>query len=681
MPLFLYTKMYNVAGLSTSDAQKSSNMLLKCRYMDEITGSKGVIFATGTPVSNSMSELFTMQRYLQHNLLTEHGLAHFDNWVSVFGETVSSVELGPEGKYRVRNRLANFYNLTELMSMFREAADIKTADQLDLPAPEVEFHVEKALPTPEQKELVEELANRAARVHTGRVDPKVDNMLKITNNGRKLGLDQRLINPNFPDNPESKVNMCVSNIVRIWREGQADRLTQIVFCDLSTPKGKAAATRERTARRAGDRTAGGAEIHALGNLLGNIEPDAPFSVYEDIRDKLIARDVPANQIAFIHDADTEAKKKELFAKVRSGKVRVLMGSTFKMGAGTNVQDRLIAMHDLDCPWRPGDLEQRKGRIVRQGNMNPKVHIYRYVTEGTFDSYLWQTVEKKQRFISQIMTSKSPVRSCRDMDETALSYAEIKALCAGNPLIKEKMDLDIEVARLTILKKDHESQQFRLEDDVLTRFPEEIKKNEGFIAGFQADMATVEAHPHPENGFAGMTLRGDTLTDKDNAGAALLAACKEVTSLDPVEIGSYRGFSMLLAVQNFGHDYVLTLKGEMTHRVTLGKDAKGNFTRIDNALAGMPQRLEGVRTALENLKKQMEEAKAEIGKPFPQEALLREKSARLAEVNALLNIGGDAPERDAAKSDRASVLAKLKQPLPPPQRKQEPVKPKPRRPER
>ena len=449
--------MRNVAGLSTSDAQKSSDMFLKCRYMDEITGGRGVCFATGTPISNSMTELYTMQRYLQHDLLRDQKMAHFDNWASTFGETVTAIELGPEGKYRARTRFARFFNLPELMAMFRETADIKTADQLHLPAPEVEYHIVKALPTPEQKEYVQELAARAAAVHTGRVNPKIDNMLKITSDGRKLGLDQRLIDPFYPDDPSSKLNLCVDNIVHIWQEGQADRLTQLVFCDLSTPKAKAAATKERSARRAGDRTAGGTELHALGNLLDGLEPEPPFSVYEDMRDKLVARGTPANQIAFIHDANTDAKKKELFAKVRSGKVRVLMGSTFKMGAGTNVQDRLIAMHDLDCPWRPGDLEQRKGRIVRQGNMNPKVHIYRYVTEGTFDSYLWQTVENKQKFISQIMTSKSPVRSCEDLDGTALSYAEIKALCAGNPLIKEKMDLDIEVARLRLLKSDHESQ--------------------------------------------------------------------------------------------------------------------------------------------------------------------------------------------------------------------------------
>ena len=480
-------------------------MLLKCRYMDEITGGRGVVFATGTPVSNSMTELFTMQRYLQQDLLEKgftdsrgkhYSLTHFDSWASIFGETVTKVELAPEGKYRPRTRFARFYNLPELMAMFRETADIKTADQLHLPVPEVEFHTEKALPSEEQKQLVRELSDRAAAVHTGQVNPKIDNMLKITSDGRKLGLDQRLINPLFPDNPDSKLNMCVKNVFRIWEDGQADKLTQLIFCDLSTPKAAAAATRDRTAMAAGNKVAGGTELHALGNLMEDIKPDAPFSVYEDIRDKLIAMGIPAREIAFIHDANTDAKKKELFAKVRSGRVRVLMGSTFKMGAGMNVQDRLIALHDLDCPWRPGDLEQRKGRIVRQGNKNPTVHIYRYVTEGTFDSYLWQTVENKQKFISQIMTSKSPVRSCEDVDETALSYAEIKALCAGNPLIKEKMDLDIDVARLRLLKSDHQSNQYRMEDDLLKRFPEKIKENEGFIAGLEADMKTLAEHPHP-----------------------------------------------------------------------------------------------------------------------------------------------------------------------------------------
>lgn len=707
--LFLYTKMRNVAGLSTSDAQKSSDMLLKCRYIDEVTGGKGVVFATGTPVSNSMTELYTMQRYLQHDLLGKKELAHFDNWASTFGETVTAIELAPEGTgYRARTRFARFFNLPELMAMFKEAADIKTADQLNLPTPEVEYHTEVAEPTEHQKALVQELSERAAAVHAGQVDPRVDNMLKITSDGRKLGLDQRLINPMLPDDPGSKLNMCVGNILRIYQEGQADKLAQLVFCDISTPKGKAAANQERAARITGDKTAGGAELHALDNLL-DVTPDPPFSVYEDIRDKLIAGGIPAHQIAFIHDANTDARKKELFARVRSGQVRVLMGSTFKMGAGMNVQDKLIALHDLDCPWRPGDLEQRKGRIVRQGNKNEKVHIYRYVTNGTFDSYLWQTVENKQKFISQIMTSKSPVRSCEDVDETALSYAEIKALCAGNPLIKEKMDLDIDVSRLRLLKASHQSQQYRLEDDILKHFPEQIKENTGYIAGFKADMETLAAHPHPlitkspdatpeagtepqdsaapvaagaespaappensavsvQQGFAGIVIRGDTLTDKDNAGAAILAACKEVKGGDPVEIGSYRGFAMSLSVENFGRDFILTMKGQMTHRVTLGKDARGNLTRMDNALASMQERLTAVEDRLENIHKQMAAAKAELGKPFPQEAELAEKSARLAELNAQLDMDTGAPGQQAnrphAKQERPSVLDSLKRPLPP-----------------
>ncbi|MBQ9720242.1 MAG: helicase, partial [Oscillospiraceae bacterium] len=464
--------------------------------------------------------------------------------------------------------------------------------------------------------------------------------------------------------PGSKLNLCVSNILQIWRDGQADKLTQLVFCDLSVPKSAAAATKDKTAMTTGGKTAGGAELHALDNLL-DVTPDAPFSVYEDIRDKLIAGGVPPEQIAFIHDANTEAKKKELFAKVRAGQVRVLMGSTFKMGAGMNVQDRLIALHDLDCPWRPGDLEQRKGRIVRQGNKNETVHVYRYVTNGTFDSYLWQTVENKQKFISQIMTSKSPVRSCEDVDETALSYAEIKALCAGNPLIREKMDLDIEVARLKLLKADHQSKQFRLEDDLLKHFPEKIKQIEGFIAGFQADIKTAADHTHPKDGFAGLTIRGDTLTDKDNAGAALLAAFMEVVRRDPIEIGSYRGFSVSLSVENFGKNYILTMKGQMQHRVELGKDPKGNFIRMDNALAGIADRLLATNTSLENLRKQMADAKAELGKPFPQEEELRQKSARLDMLNIQLNIDGGAEhgEEQIAKAERPSVLGKLNAPLP------------------
>ena len=668
--LFLYTKMRNVAGLSATDAQKSSDMLLKCRYIDEITGSRGVVFATGTPVSNSMTELYTMMRYLQHDAIRGKGLAHFDCWASTFGETQTAIELAPEGTgYRARTRFAKFFNLPELMTLFKEAADIKTSDQLNLPTPTPIYHNEVAQPTEIQKQMVQELSERAARVHAQLVDPGTDNMLKITSDGRKLGLDQRIINPDLPDDPNSKVNRCVDNIHRIWQDGQADRLTQLVFCDLSTPK--TGATGAKAAKTAGGNL-DSPELNAVERLIDKENPDEPgFTIYDDIREKLVARGIPREQIAFIHEANTETRKKELFAKVRSGQVRVLMGSTFKMGAGMNVQDRLVALHDLDCPWRPGDLEQRSGRIIRQGNRNKEVHIYRYVTESTFDAYLWQTVENKQKFISQIMTSKSPVRSCEDVDETALSYAEIKALCAGDERIKEKMDLDVDVARLKLMKASHQSQQFRLEDNLLRHFPEQIRQNESFVEGFTADMQTLSAHPHPVDGFAGMEVKGDLLTDKDNAGAAILEAFKDAKGMEPVPIGSYRGFAMSLTVEDFGRDFILTLKGRMNHRVTLGKDARGNLTRIDNALNAMPDRLQNVRNTLDALTAQMETAKAELGKPFPQEDELRTKSARLAELNAELNIDDrtpmeqmaeDAPAVQSAKAERPSVLAKLKAPL-------------------
>ena len=486
-------------------------------------------------------------------------------------------------------------------------------------------------------------------------------MLKITSDGRKLGLDQRVINPDLPDDPNSKVNLCVDNIHRIWQDGQAEKLTQLVFCDLSTPKGKAAQS-GRIAAKGTDSP----ELHALEAAIdAETEPEEPpFTIYDDIREKLVARGIPREQIAFIHEANTEVRKKELFAKVRSGQVRVLMGSTFKMGAGMNVQDRLVALHDLDCPWRPGDLEQRSGRIIRQGNRNKEVHIYRYVTESTFDAYLWQTVENKQKFISQIMTSKSPVRSCEDIDEAALSYAEIKALCAGDERIREKMDLDVDVARLRLMKANHQSQQYRLEDNILRHFPAQIEENKGFLSGFEADMKTLEAHPHPKDGFAGMEVKGDLLTDKDNAGAAILEAFKDAKGLEPVPIGSYRGFAMSLTVENFGKDFVLTLKGRMSHRVELGKDARGNLVRIDTALAQMPERYKTVQGRLENVQAQLATAKAELGKPFPQEAELREKSARLAELNAELNIDDRTPMEQAAENvvaKRPSVLDKLKAP--------------------
>ena len=660
--LFLYTKMRNVAGLSTTDAQKSSDMLLKCRYIDELTHGKGVTFATGTPISNSMTELYTMMRYLQHDMLKRNSLTHFDCWASAFGETTTAIELAPEGTgYRARTRFAKFFNLPELMNLFREAADIKTADQLNLPTPTAVYHTEVTQPTALQQQMVQELSERAAKVHAGSVDASTDNMLKITSDGRKLGLDQRVINPDLPDDPNSKVNLCVDNIHRIWQDGQTEKLTQLVFCDLSTPKGKAAQS-GRIAAKGTDSP----ELHALEAAIdAETGPEKPpFTIYDDIREKLVARGIPREQIAFIHEANTEVRKKELFAKVRSGQVRVLMGSTFKMGAGMNVQDRLVALHDLDCPWRPGDLEQRSGRIIRQGNRNKEVHIYRYVTESTFDAYLWQTVENKQKFISQIMTSKSPVRSCEDIDEAALSYAEIKALCAGDERIREKMDLDVDVARLRLMKANHQSQQYRLEDNILRHFPAQIEENKGFLSGFEADMKTLEQHPHPKDGFAGMEVKGDFLTDKDNAGAAILEAFKDAKGLEPVPIGSYRGFSMSLTVENFGKDFILTLKGRMSHRVELGKDARGNLVRIDNALAQMPERYKTVQGRLENVQAQLATAKAELGKPFPQEAELKEKSARLAELNAELNIDDRTPMEQAAENvvaKRPSVLGKLKAP--------------------
>ena len=525
--LFLYTKMRNVAGLSTSDAQKSSDMFAKCRYMDEITGGRGVVFATGTPVSNSMTELYTMQRYLQYDRLRELGMIHFDCWASRFGETVTAMELAPEGTgYRMRTRFSKFFNLPELMNIFREVADIKTADQLHLPTPEVEYHNMVAQPTEQQKVMVKDLSDRASAIHSGSVDLSQDNMLKITSDGRKLGLDQRIINPFLPDWPGTKVNLCVENILRIWQEGAAGKLTQLIFCDISTPQN---------------------------------DKDG-FSVYKDIRQKLIAQGVPAEQIAFIHDANTEVQKKNLFAKVRSGQVRVLLGSTGKMGAGTNVQDRLVALHDLDCPWRPGDLEQRKGRIVRQGNQNEKVDIYRYVTEGTFDAYLWQTVENKQKFISQIMTSKSPVRSCDDVDETALSFAEIKALCAGDPRIKERMELDVEVSKLKMLRAAHQSSLYRLQDFVTITGLAKIQEAQQIIDGLQADVATAAAHPVPEEGFVGMTVQGQSFDKRALAGEALALAAKKVTSQEFQPVAEYRGFYVGAKVDFWTQELQVRLMG-------------------------------------------------------------------------------------------------------------------------
>lgn len=665
--LFLYTKMRNVAGLSTSDAQKSSDMFLKCRYMDELTGGKGIVFATGTPVSNSMTELYTMQRYLQYNTLQKNGLSHFDCWASTFGETVTAIELAPEGTgYRARTRFSKFFNLPELMAMFKEVADIKTADKLNLPTPKVIYETVAVKPTEIQAELVKELSNRAAEVHANRVDPSIDNMLKITSDGRKLGLDQRIINPLLPDDQGSKVNACVNNIYRIWQEGSADKLTQLVFCDISTPKSKVFIQDEQAAK-AGSQTINGIELAALEDGFSDesTEPASVFNVYDDIREKLVSMGMPKHQVAFIHDANTEMRKKELFAKVRTGDVRVLLGSTAKCGAGTNIQDRLVALHDLDCPWRPGDLTQRAGRIERQGNLNEEVGIYRYVTEATFDAYLWQTVENKQKFISQIMTSKSPVRSCEDVDEAALSYAEIKALCAGNPKIKEKMDLDIDVARLKLLKANHQSSQYRLEDNLLKYFPENIEKNRSFIKGFEQDLLTLQAHTPTDGEFLPMIIKNDSLTDKDNAGAALLESCKEVKGSDAMSIGSYRGFSMHLSFDSYNREFQLSLKGAMSHSTKLGTDSRGNLVRIDNTLAAMPERLKSVTDQLENLYNQQAAAKTELGKPFPQEQELKEKTKRLSTLDAELNMdaGGHGPGSETHyKKERPSILDSLKQPL-------------------
>lgn len=613
--LFLYTKIRNVAGLSTSEAQKSSDMFLKCRYMDEITGNRGVVFATGTPVSNSMVELYTMQRYLQYDTLKRSNMVHFDAWASTFGETTTAIELAPEGTgYRARTRFAKFFNLPELMNLFKEVADIKTADQLHLPVPKAVFQTVVAQPTAHQKEMIQALSERAAKVHSGSVDPHEDNMLAITSDGRKLGLDQRLINPLLPDDPGSKLNRCVDNILRIWKDGERDRLTQLVFCDMSTPKTSA------------------------------IEKQQAFSVYDDIRSKLIAQGIPPEQLAFIHDANTEAKKKELFAKVRAGQVRVLMGSTAKMGAGTNCQDRLIALHDLDAPWRPGDLEQRAGRIIRQGNQNPEVFIYRYVTENSFDAYLWQTLENKQRFISQIMTSKSPVRSCEDVDETALSYAEIKALCAGDDRIREKMDLDVEVARLRLMRADHFNKQYKMQDQLLKFYPAEIEKQKSYLAGFEQDQQTAQLHPAPAEDFAGMTIQGTHHTEKVAAGEALLAACKQLHTDKEELIGNYRGFSMSLYYDAFSQQHQLLLRCAMSHRVELGTSALGNLTRIENALANIPHRIEDAQQKLKALQQQQAAAAAEVRKPFSQEDTFKAKVARLAELDAALNM-------DAGSSDQ------------------------------
>ena len=640
--LFLTTKMRNVAGLSTSEAQKSSDMFGKCRYLDEITGGRGVVFATGTPVSNSMTELYTVMRYLQYSTLQQKKLTHFDCWASTFGETTTAIELAPEGTgYRARTRFAKFFNLPELMSMFKEVADIKTSDQLHLPVPVAKFETVVAKPSEIQKEMVQELSKRAADIHSGIVDASVDNMLCVTNDGRKIGLDVRLMNPMLPDDPNSKLNVCVQNVLKIWEEGKDQKLTQLLFCDLSTPKN-----------------------------------DGNFNVYDDIRKKLIAAGVPENEIEFIHNADTEAKKAALFSKVRSGDVRVLLGSTAKMGAGTNVQSRLVAVHHLDVGWKPSDMTQRNGRIIRQGNMNKEVKVFNYVTEGTFDSYLFQTLENKQRFISQIMTSKSPVRSCEDVDEQALSYAEIKALCAGNPLIKEKMDLDVQVAKLKVLKADHQSQKFRLQDKLLTKFPADIRETNAYIAGVKADAQLAAAHPQVQEGFCGMTIKGVTYDEKKTAGERLVLACSELPNAEEKVIGSYRGFELSLRFDTFRSEYQAILKGQRRYPVALGTDPLGNIIRLDNSLNNFPERINSAENELATLHQQQAAAQIEVEKPFPQEEELAEKSARLAELNAQLDVDEKShePEQDEEEQEdtprRPSVLAALEEKSDKP----EPVKP-------
>ena len=640
--LFLTTKMRNVAGLSTSEAQKSSDMFGKCRYLDEITGGRGVVFATGTPVSNSMTELYTVMRYLQYSTLQQKKLTHFDCWASTFGETTTAIELAPEGTgYRARTRFAKFFNLPELMSMFKEVADIKTSDQLHLPVPEAKFETVVAKPSEIQKEMVQELSKRAADIHSGIVDASVDNMLCVTNDGRKIGLDVRLMNPMLPDDPNSKLNVCVQNVLKIWEEGKDQKLTQLLFCDLSTPKN-----------------------------------DGNFNVYDDIRKKLVAAGVPENEIEFIHNADTEAKKAALFSKVRSGDVRVLLGSTAKMGAGTNVQSRLVAVHHLDVGWKPSDMTQRNGRIIRQGNMNKEVKVFNYVTEGTFDSYLFQTLENKQRFISQIMTSKSPVRSCEDVDEQALSYAEIKALCAGNPLIKEKMDLDVQVAKLKVLKADHQSQKFRLQDKLLTKFPADIQETNAYIAGVKADAQLAAAHPQVQEGFCGMTIKGVTYDEKKTAGERLVIACSELPNAEEKVIGSYRGFELSLRFDTFRSEYQAILKGQRRYPVALGTDPLGNIIRLDNSLNNFPERINSAENELATLHQQQAAAQIEVEKPFPQEEELAEKSARLAELNAQLDVDEKShdPEQDEEEQEdtprRPSVLAALEEKSDKP----EPVKP-------
>jgi N12 class adenine-specific DNA methylase len=648
--LAVFSKMTNVAGIAQTDAKKSSDLFAKCRFLDEITGNRGIVFATGTPVNNTMVEVFTMQRYLQYDTLQKNGFSHFDCWASTFGEAVSSIELAPEGSgYRAKTRFAKFFNLPELMNMFKEVADVKTADGLNLPRPLSHFQTIAVPPSDIQQEMVNGLSARASDVHNRRVDPHFDNMLKITSDGRKIELDQRLVSPLLPDDPGSKVNACMENVFKIWGKTRGKKSTQLIFSDFSTP-GK----------------------------------DGKFNVYDDLRSKLIQRGVPESEIAFIHTADTELKKKELFAKVRKGKVRILLGSTQKMGAGTNVQNKLIAIHDLDAPWRPADLEQRSGRIIRQGNENPEVYIYRYVTERTFDAYLYQTLENKQKFISQIMTSKSPVRSCQDVDESALSFAEIKALCAGDSKIREKMELDIDVARLKVLKSEHQSQKFRLEDNLIRHYPKQIESMKNRITALNSDIVLLQGETKlNEKGFSPMLIGDKLYADKEKAGEAILELCKEVKSAAGAKIGAYRGFEMSLRFDPFGRRFELEFKGSATYSAVIGTDVLGNIRRINNALEGIPQELETAKASLENLHSQVENAKNEITKPFSQEDELAEKSARLALLDTQLNLDGSPEEltegdsadesgkteaetvEEAPKSEKGSILMALKAALPPP----------------
>ena len=645
--MFLYTKMRNIAGIAQTDAQKSSDMFAKCQYLDEITGGKGVTFATGTPVSNSMVELYTIMRYLQYDTLQKLHLGHFDSWAASFGETVTAIELSPEGTgYRAKTRFARFFNLPELISLFKESADVQTADMLNLPVPEAEYINEVLKPSETQQEMVSSFADRAEQVRNGNVNPKIDNMLKITNDGRKLALDQRLINDLLPDEPESKVNLCVENAYQVWEESTPDKSTQLIFCDLSTPK-----------------------------------TDGTFNVYDDVREKLVAKGIPREEIAFIHEANTETKKAELFAKVRSGQVRILLGSTPKLGAGTNIQDRLIALHHLDCPWKPSDLEQQEGRILRQGNRNQKVKIFRYVTENTFDSYMWQILENKQKFISQIMTSKSPVRACDDVDDTALTYAEIKALATGNPYIKEKMDLDIQVSKLKLMRANHTSQIYSLESDIARRYPAEITAAKERIAGLKADLAVAKPLLEQDKEKFSITVEDRVYTDRKEAGSAILAACAAMKiAKTEGQIANLGGFAISSRFDAFAQTFKLTIKRQSSYTIELGSDPAGNIQRILNALASIEKTLPQVERRLETLQQQLAEAKEEVQRPFPQEAELNEKSARLAELNALLDMdekGDDAAlgmdeevpdselpapkreiERSADSVKRPSILAQL-----------------------